>query len=799
MPIPTGRCRYGVLLLVLFVVCAAAGAAEPLPAPAAAGLSPAPANVAGVATTAQAAVPPSLAEIVTALEALETTEGDIGKRLADAAWLDSQRTEIDADERVLAAVQHPAAASVDLIEELFALTDVATMLQASDHRLTATIETLNGKTKAFDADLDRLAAYDAEVVQWLQTARARNATASLIARIEAVPKHNERLAQDLRARRDQALDLLSRALRLSARASALQSEVGDRRLQLEAQMRVAHGEPLWRIDTRGAAIGNVSEAARAEASQVADFVVAHSARLAAIAIVTFALALLLIVAAKKQLAKAVDTSDPEMLALLEAPFTAAIMLTPLAVVWLGPAGPASYYAVAFSLMPIPAALLARAMFAHRASPSLFMLAAAMVSLSLVGPIVDSLPLPGQLLLIAQCVAVAAGLVVDLRRGALVQALRWSPMTTRRVAILAIVLLTLAVLAAIAGYGGPAHVLRNIVLGAAGLALLVFVATHVLYGLVVALSETRVAQRLRIMSHDPASVQRAALTALRVIGWIAWVVGMLIMVGRLDWAVQLVESAVDTKFEIGVATVSTAAIFAGLAVLAGTYVLVKSLRLLLDIELLPRLALEHGVSFAVSAVIRYCFITAGVLLAIAAMGIDFTKVTLLAGAIGVGVGLGLQGVVNNFVSGLILLIERPITAGDAVQVGDSSGVVRSIGVRASMIRTPEGAEVIVPNADLISKAVTNWTLSDRKRMIEIDVAVAGEAQAESVIRLLETAATEVEGISAKPAPRASLNKLGTDRTYRLYAWIDDVDRSVEVQSALRMSIAKRFSEARMEIK
>jgi potassium-dependent mechanosensitive channel len=235
------------------------------------------------------------------------------------------------------------------------------------------------------------------------------------------------------------------------------------------------------------------------------------------------------------------------------------------------------------------------------------------------------------------------------------------------------------------------------------------------------------------------------------------------------------------------------------VLAGTYVLVKILRLLLDIELLPRLRLEHGVSFAVSAVIRYGFITAGVVLAMAALGIDLTKVTLLAGAIGVGVGLGLQGVVNNFVSGLILLVERPISAGDAVQIGDSVGVVKSIGVRASMIRTSEGAEVIVPNADLISKPVTNWTLSDRKRMVEIDVCVAGETGPDIVVRLLETAAAEVEGISARPAPRARLNELSANRTYRLYVWIDDVDRGVEVKSALRMAIAKKFSEARVEIK
>jgi len=117
----------------------------------------------------------------------------------------------------------------------------------------------------------------------------------------------------------------------------------------------------------------------------------------------------------------------------------------------------------------------------------------------------------------------------------------------------------------------------------------------------------------------------------------------------------------------------------------------------------------------------------------------------------------------------------------------------------MIRTPEGADVIVPNADLISKAVTNWTLKDRRRRIEVDVAVARETQAESVIPLLEMAATDVQGISAKPPPRARLIKLGADGTYRLYAWIEDVDRRGEVQSALRIHIAKRLSEARLEIR
>ena len=783
---------------MLLAVCVVASAAEPLPMPAGAGRSPA--SAAGVATVTQAPPALSLAEIVAALEALDTTEADIGKRLADAEWLDSQRTATDVEEQAIAAVQRPATdAPRDSIEELFALTDRAATLRSSERALTTTIETLSTNANAFDEDLDRLAAYDAQTTQWLQTARVRNAPTDLIARIEAVPKRNENLARDLRAKRDQALEVLSRATRLAARATALRSEIGSRQLRLEAEARGARGPPLWRIDTRSAGVGRVLEIARAEVSQITDFLVAHSARLAVIAVAAFALAFMLVLAARKKLANAAGTYDRETPRLFEAPVTGAIILTLLALVWVGPGGPVAYYDVLFALMPIPAAFLARNIFAHPGSLSLFMLTAAMVSLGLVTPIVDPLPLQGRLLLIAQCIVVAAGLIVDLRRGTLVQPVRWSPVTTRRIAVTAVVLLALAVLAAIAGYVGPARVLRNIVLGAAGLALLTGVAVHVLYGLLVALLETRLALQLRVVSHDPASVRRTALTALRAVGWTAWLAGMLIMVGRLDWAVQLAGNVVDAKFKIGAATVSTQAIFAGLAVLAGTFVLVKILRLLLDIELLPRLRLERGVSFAVSAVIRYCLITAGLLLAMAAMGIDLTKVTLLAGAIGVGVGLGLQGFVNNFVSGLILFIERPITAGDTVHIGDSDGVVQAIGVRASTIRTSQGAEVIIPNADLISKSVTNWTLNDRKRGVEIDVSVGWEAEPDNVIGLLQAAAAGIEGISAKPAPHAWLNALGADRMYRLKVWIDDIGRGTEVQGALRIAIAKKFADARVEIK
>ena len=216
-------------------------------------------------------------------------------------------------------------------------------------------------------------------------------------------------------------------------------------------------------------------------------------------------------------------------------------------------------------------------------------------------------------------------------------------------------------------------------------------------------------------------------------------------------------------------------------------------------MLPRLDLREGIPFAVSAVTRYALVFGGVVLAMAAMGIDLTKVTLLAGAVGVGIGFGLQTVVNNFVSGLLLLVERPIKIGDAIQVGDIEGEVRRIGVRSSTIRTSAGAEMIVPNSDLISRAVANWTLSDRKRRLQIDIGVAYGTEPEEMVRLLETAAREVKDVTDTPMPRAWFTGFGDSAlNFRLDAWVDDLTRGLAVQSALRMAIAKKLREAGVEI-
>jgi small-conductance mechanosensitive channel len=163
--------------------------------------------------------------------------------------------------------------------------------------------------------------------------------------------------------------------------------------------------------------------------------------------------------------------------------------------------------------------------------------------------------------------------------------------------------------------------------------------------------------------------------------------------------------------------------------------------------------------------------AGILIALSSLGIDLGKFGLLAGALGVGLGFGLQNIIANFVSGLILAFERPIQVGDTVQVDTVFGNVQSIGVRSSTIKTFDGSEVIVPNADLISNRVTNWTLSDKRRRMELPVKVAFGYDPHQVLELILSVAKKHPDVLEDPEPFSVFNGFGDNYLdFTLYYWI-----------------------------
>ncbi|HEY8903993.1 MAG TPA: mechanosensitive ion channel domain-containing protein, partial [Chthoniobacterales bacterium] len=167
-----------------------------------------------------------------------------------------------------------------------------------------------------------------------------------------------------------------------------------------------------------------------------------------------------------------------------------------------------------------------------------------------------------------------------------------------------------------------------------------------------------------------------------------------------------------------------------------------------------------------------------------------KFTILAGAFSVGVGFGLQNVINNFVSGLIVLFERPIKLNDVIQVGSDMGTVERIGIRATIIRTIAGSEVIVPNGKLISDPVTNWTLSGRLRQIDLSVATPMSVDPSHVIKLLDKAVRDLPDVDREPAPKVDLAKAGGGTfTFELRAWISESCDWASMRTALTMAVTE----------
>jgi small-conductance mechanosensitive channel len=230
-----------------------------------------------------------------------------------------------------------------------------------------------------------------------------------------------------------------------------------------------------------------------------------------------------------------------------------------------------------------------------------------------------------------------------------------------------------------------------------------------------------------------------------------------------------------------------------------FVLSSFVRFVLQEDVYPRVGLPRGLPYAVSSLFHYTVVLAGFVFAVAALGFDLTRITILAGAFGVGIGIGLQNVVANFVSGLILLLERRLHVGDSVQIGDLQGEVREIGFRASTIRTGDGAEVIVPNASLTSERVTNWTLSDRMRRVDLQVGVAYASDPERVLDILREVARAHPKALAEPAPLVLCTGFGDSAlTFELRVWTARFEESLVVRSELAVAVHAALTAAKIEI-
>jgi small-conductance mechanosensitive channel len=226
---------------------------------------------------------------------------------------------------------------------------------------------------------------------------------------------------------------------------------------------------------------------------------------------------------------------------------------------------------------------------------------------------------------------------------------------------------------------------------------------------------------------------------------------------------------------------------------------RFIRFVLQEDVLPLVDLPRGVPGSISKLIHYIIIGIGFFVALAVAGISLDRFALVAGALGVGIGFGLQSIVNNFVSGLILIFERPVQLGDTVEVGTLLGTVQRIGVRSSTVRTFSGAEVIVPNANLVANEVINWTLSDKNRRIEVAVGVAYGTDPQRVLDILLEVASGHPNVLENPAAVALFRGFGdSSLDFTLRFWAIRYEEGLQIASDITVAINNALKESGIEI-
>jgi small-conductance mechanosensitive channel len=305
--------------------------------------------------------------------------------------------------------------------------------------------------------------------------------------------------------------------------------------------------------------------------------------------------------------------------------------------------------------------------------------------------------------------------------------------------------------------------------------------------------------LRVVQLHRALIESRVSGALGWVGAIAWALGSLNAFAILDevwvWSGRVLAFSVGwgaVRISLGDALAFAAAVWIALLV-------ARMARFVLEEDVFPRVQLAKGLPQALSSLAQYAIVIAGFALALVALGVDFTKLTIILGGLGVGLGFGLQNVVNNVASGLVLLFERAVRVGDAIAIGDVEGEVRTIGIRSSTVRTGDGAEVIVPNAELVSQKVTNWTFTDRRCRLAVSVGVAHGTAPDKVSRLLTDVARAHPRVLANPTPLVLFQTLGDSALlFELRCWTGDYDDVSVVRSELTAGVCHALDEAGIPI-
>jgi len=361
------------------------------------------------------------------------------------------------------------------------------------------------------------------------------------------------------------------------------------------------------------------------------------------------------------------------------------------------------------------------------------------------------------------------------------------------------LLVVAALSAIAGFMRLGVLIGYGVLNSTYLALLLLAFLRASDAILALALHRGIWQQLKFVSRRAPFLRRRIRSLLTIAATVTWVLVTLDLFALLDYLAPYALGVLFAEIGAGTVALSLADVLAFVLTIVAAILLARFINLILEEDVYSRVKLGRGVPFAISSVLKYIIIALGFVLAVGATGMGMDRITILLGALSVGIGFGLQNVVNNFVSGLILIFERPVQVGDSVITGSVSGTIRRIGIRSSTIRSFDGADITIPNGNLLSDPLSNWTMADRSRRIEVTVGVAYGTDPDKVIEVLKGALEGQEGLLAQPEPQILFSGFGDNSLdFMLRAWVADNDDFVRLRSSVALAVNRCLNESGIEI-
>jgi len=355
------------------------------------------------------------------------------------------------------------------------------------------------------------------------------------------------------------------------------------------------------------------------------------------------------------------------------------------------------------------------------------------------------------------------------------------------------LLVISIVANVIGMVALSNFITKAVIISLTFGVIIYLAIKVFTSISILIFKFRSATNIQSLTAMVKATHQRIRPLLNFVGLIFWVFFTLNAFELHDYIINGYNDIIAIEWRVGEMTISLGGLLAFAGIFIVTLIIAKIAATLFQDEWMVNV-LPRGIAPAISLVLRIIVIGLGLYAGFSAAGVDLSKLGFILGALGVGIGFGLQNVVLNFVSGLILAFERPINLGDTIEVDMEMGVVTNIGVRSSNIRAYSGAEVIIPNGDLISKKVINWTLSNRNRRSKVPMKTSPDADPERVIELFNKIALEHPNTSREPAPKTYFYGYGPDGNlnFALMYWTTFSD-TLKTDSSIALAIFKALKD------